>query len=149
MKTVHASEMTDSSTPHLCPARDKGADPLPIEYPMLCVRPTGTKGRGVVALRRFHKDETIERAGVLLIPDPQWEMLNQTTLQDYYYTWTEHSSVLVFGFGSFYNHSPHPNATVRRHVEELVMEYVALRDIEQGEEVCVDYDCPLWFEPQS
>jgi SET domain-containing protein len=82
-----------------------------------------------------------------VLPDPEWQLLNQTTLQHYYYSWNAESAAIAFGFGSFYNHSATPNAQFLRRFAEQVMEYVAVMDIEAGEEITITYGCPLWFEP--
>jgi len=118
-----------------------------LEYPALCLRQTATRGLGVFALRPFRQGETVERAPVIVVPEPQWEFLNRTSLEHYYYAWDTGMDAIVFGFGSFYNHADAPNvAHVRRHAEQ-VMEYIAARDIEPGDELTIRYGCPLWFNP--
>ena len=119
---------------------------LPAASASLCLRATTHRGLGVFALRRFARGEIIERAPVILLPDPQWKLLNRTALQHYYYTWSGEEAALVLGFGSFYNHSVNPNAEYLRHPAEQVMDYVALREIAAGEEIFIKYGCPLWFE---
>jgi len=59
--------------------------------------------------------------------------------------WDEGTDALVFGFGSFYNHSATPNAEFIRRPKELIMEYVARQEIAAGEEIFIKYGCPLWF----
>ena len=117
-----------------------------VTAPQLCLRLTDHRGLGVFTLRNFARGEIIERAPVILLPDPQWKLINRTALRHYYYTWPADMAALVFGFGSFYNHSATPNAEFIRHSDELIMEYVALREIAAGEEIFIKYGCPLWFE---
>lgn len=125
-----------------------GGPNVPAASPSIGVAQLGEKGRGVVALRRILRGEVIERAPVIPVPDPLWELLERTPLGDVYYLWTDDSVAVACGFGSLYNHSSSPNAHHHPCIEEDVMEYVALRDIAIGEEVCISYRCPLWFEPR-
>ena len=53
---------------------------------------------------------------------------------------------LVLGFGSLYNHSDSPNAVAIRQYDDMVIEFVAIRDIEPGEEITHRYHCPVWFK---
>lgn len=104
------------------------------------------KGRGVFARRKFVNGETIERAPVIVLGEDPWELLNQTTLSNYYFAWGATACALALGFGSLYNHSERPNAKIVRHINQSVMEFVALRDIEPGEEITHRYQCPAWFQ---
>jgi uncharacterized protein len=114
--------------------------------PMLRLKPAGIKGLGVFSLRRFHSGEIVERAPVIVLPDPQWQLLNLTALQHYYYYWDSDSVAIASGFGSFYNHSDTPNAKCIKRVDEQIMEWTAIRDIEADEEINIQYGCPVWFD---
>jgi len=115
------------------------------------------KGRGVVARRRFSAGEIIESVSVLVLPAEQWEHIEKTVLYNYTYGWgpkTEHAA-LALGLGSLYNHSYRPNARYIRHLDDLTIVFVAVRTIEEGEEVTINYNgdpedtSPMWFEVQS
>lgn len=112
----------------------------------LCIRRTPRRGRGVFALRRFRPDETIEIAPVLLIPDPQHTHLHKTELKDYYFKWGNGHAALALGFGSLYNHASDPNAEFLCHPASQSIRFTAARTIRKGEEITIDYDCPLWFK---
>jgi SET domain-containing protein len=114
--------------------------------PMICVHEVEGKGLGVFARKRFAKGETIEQAPVIVLPNPQWESLEQTGLGNHYWYWNDTAMAFCLGYGALYNHSADPNARIVRKYDQNVMEFVALRDIEVDEEVTVDYDCLLWFE---
>lgn len=114
---------------------------------------TGAKGRGVFATGKIRKDEIIERAPIVLIPEQQWDMVESTTLRNYTFSWgpnDEHAAVAL-GYVSLYNHSYTPNAMFVQTPEDAVIEITALRDIEKGEEILVNYNGepddqePLWF----
>ena len=133
----------------MCPfdAGESEKRPFRIEPAALCLQSVDHKGLGVFALRRFQRGEVVERARVILMPGSQWEILNRTALEHYYYKWGSEAVCIASGFGSFYNHSDTPNVRYDPKFDEQVMEYIALRDIECGEEITIKYGCPIWFEP--
>ena len=61
---------------------------------------------------------------------------------------------MALGTGSLYNHSFEPNAQYLRLFGEQAIEYVALHDIREGEEITINYngdpddDSPVWFKIQ-
>ena len=111
---------------------------------------TANKGRGVFATRRIAAGALIERAPVIVVPAGQWELAEKTVLFDYFFAWGEHSAIAL-GYGSLYNHSYQPNARFVKHFSHQVIEFYALRAIEAGEELLINYnvdpddDSPLWF----
>jgi len=112
------------------------------------------KGRGVFAVRRIHEGEVIERAPVLVIPSGEVETVSTTMLDHYVYDWSHDGSQLAvaLGHGSLFNHAFEPNAIYTKSFEEGIIEYTALRDIEPGEELLINYNgrptdlSPVWFE---
>lgn len=109
------------------------------------------KGRGVVATEAIASGETVERSPVLPI---SMETSERPGLSDYAFAWGEDVPGLApgkecaigLGFLGLYNHATPSNARLLRHYDENEMSIVALRDIEAGEELTIDYDIPLWFE---
>ena len=118
---------------------------------MLRVDNVEGKGRGVFADRRFAKGELIERAPVAVVPTCQWYYIEKTLLVDYCYCWEDEMAV-AFGRIMILNHSYCPNAYYEKRLEDRIIELVALCDIEDGEEILVNYngdpadDSPVWFE---
>lgn len=111
----------------------------PIEPPVgLVIRQSPGRGRGVFATRAFRKGETLELAPVLVVPEDEHPPLVETVLNSYVFGWGDGVAVCL-GFGSIYNHSWDPNAEYLKHLDESVIEFVALRDIAPGEEVFVNY----------
>ncbi|MEW6428549.1 MAG: SET domain-containing protein [Thermodesulfobacteriota bacterium] len=110
------------------------------------MRQVAGKGRGVFALRPFRQGQLIERAPVIVMEEDPWELLNQTSLRDYYFAWGGDRIAVVLGFGSLYNHSALPNARAERRIGQDVVDFIAARDIRAGEEITFCYDCPPWFE---
>ena len=59
------------------------------------------------------------------------------------------------GYISIYNHSYSPNAQLEQMLDELMMEIVAIKDIEPGEQITVNYNGDpanqdsLWFTQRA
>ena len=73
------------------------------------------------------------------------EIENSPTLERYSYASDGGSNVkdavMGFGFAAMYNHSTEPNVAYVLDTANEVMRHYALRDIEAGEELVVDYGC--------
>jgi SET domain-containing protein len=119
------------------------------------VRHVSVKGLGVFARRPFEQGDVVEAAPIIVvIPPEQVPLIEATDILEYYYYWGTdlRSAAIAGGFGSFYNHSPRPNARiVREHAQGRLL-VVALERIRAGEEITFDYraardDEPLGFEP--
>jgi hypothetical protein len=114
-------------------------------------------GRGIFARRKIAQGETIERAPVIVIPKKQWPDLENSVLSEYAFDWGENDeqAAIALGYVSIYNHSYTPNAQLEQLPNELMMEIVALRDIEPDEEITINYNGdpenrdPLWFTTGS
>ena len=98
------------------------------------------KGRGVFARRAFREGEVIERVPVIVIPLS--EIKNSegwVGLAGYCFLWGEGKVALALGYGSLYNHSYKPNARYDD-VGRLTKVFSALRAIDPGEEITVNYN---------
>lgn len=111
------------------------------------------KGRGVVAARRLKAGELVELAPVIVVPAKDYDAVSSTVLDGYVYDWGRDGELAVaLGQGSLYNHSFQPNVVYEKRLSDRLIEYRALRDVEPGEELCINYngvvddDTPLWFE---
>lgn len=123
---------------------------------MLEVRSHPRKGRGVFAVSRLACGDIIETAPIILISAAEWPHIEPTVLALYIYnfgpTVEEEHAAIALGYGSLYNHSYTPNAKYIKSWEEQVIRFVALRDIEPGEEITINYNgspanqTPIWFE---
>ncbi|KIV90728.1 hypothetical protein PV10_05354 [Exophiala mesophila] len=111
------------------------------------------KGRGVFATRDIPSRTVIEVSPVLVFTEDEVENHTQhTVLQHYTYYWPSPSGrsmtqALALGLGSMFNHSTRQqNVGWQRNTETDVIVYTALRDIKQGEELCISYgSARLWF----
>jgi len=104
---------------------------------------TPNAGRGVFAKERILEGELIEACPVVSLDDPKDRArLRKTGLVNYYFLWgdTRDHAAICLGWGSVYNHSFEPNARYEKAMQDSRMDFYALRDIEAGEEVVVNYN---------
>ena len=109
---------------------------------MLYVDRTTAKGRGVFTDSPIAEGELIEACPVLELPAEDRDALRATGLYDYYFDWGEDGRdlALALGLGSLYNHSFSPNARYLKRLRQRLIEVVALRAIEAGEEILINYN---------
>jgi uncharacterized protein len=86
------------------------------------------------------------------VPAAECAALDRTVLHDYYFHWDgdpdgEGRGALAFGRVSLCNHSRRPCARVIRNYARQTLDLVAIAPIMPGDEITIDYNCPLWFEP--
>jgi uncharacterized protein len=111
------------------------------------------KGRGVFARRPIATGEVFETAPVLVVPAAEWSSIENTVFFDYTFEWgwDGESAAIALGYGSLYNHSYTPNARYEKRLEDAAIDFVALREIQTGEEILINYNGkpeardPLWF----
>jgi SET domain-containing protein len=130
----------------------------PIPNDNLEIRNDPVKGRGVFAGAPIAAGTVIEAAPVIIVPAKECKLLDQTILHDYYFHWEgdpdggpggEGSGAVALGLVALCNHSRRPRARVRRNFAQGTLDLVALAPIAAGEEVTIDYNCPLWFAAQD
>lgn len=111
------------------------------------------KGRGVFTRAALAKGSLIEKAPVLTFCADQWQTIETTLFFHYVFDWgSQGGGAIALGYGSIYNHSYSPNAYYVKENEQKELHFFALRDIEEGEEICINYNgiphCqdPVWFD---
>jgi hypothetical protein len=130
------------------PHPERGPSP-----PLRVVRVPG-KGRGVVATRPIPRGEVVESAPVVVVPAGQWPLVRQTALARYCFAWDDGtgSAAVALGRASLFNHSYAPNVTADKLLRSRLIRFVALRDIDAGEELTLNYNgdpgsrLPVGFE---
>jgi hypothetical protein len=124
----------------------------------LAVRDFGIRGRGIVALEDIEPGRLVERSPVLVIPSEQRPAVDKTVIFTYVFMWEHHTveedlyqhrgrSAIALGYTSLLSHSYEPNCIFVRHIDELLIDVLARRPIRAGEELTIDYQMTLWFNP--
>ena len=114
-------------------------------------------GRGIFASVDLTEGDVIEKCPIILISEKEVTDLRKTGLHNYYFMWGEdkqfHKAGICLGFGSLYNHSYTPNATYQKLYEEQMIIFKAIKSINKGEEITVNYNfgnpedkSKLWIE---
>jgi hypothetical protein len=110
------------------------------------------KGRGVFARRLITKGEVIEKVPMIVMSAKEYEEeLSGSRLSNYCFAWGRNQVALALGYGSIYNHSYKPNARYED-VGPQTKVFLALRVIESGEEITVNYNgkpqsrSAVWFK---
>jgi hypothetical protein len=117
--------------------------------PGVSVGRSSVHGRGVFAARTFEPDDVIEECPVLLVPA---DTIGDLGLDGYCFEWTDDQCAIALGYGSLYNHSWRPNARYDHDHDAHVVSYSAVRRIEVGEEITINYSgdpeghTELWFD---
>ncbi len=119
------------------------------------------KGRGAFAKKIIEKGTVIDIANVVLIPNKEYRKIEKTLLYDYCYIWEDpkhkpsFKNAITLSVSQFINHSYSPNLKYLYDYENKAIEYSAIKDINEGEELTVNYNglvddtSPLWFNVQD
>ena len=119
---------------------------------------SGIKGRGAFAKKKIEKGTVIDVAHVVPIPNKEYKKVCKTILFNYCYIWEDPKHMPAFknavtlSVSQFINHSYEPNVKYLYDYENKAIEFSAIRDISQGEELLVNYNglvddkSPMWFE---
>ncbi|MDQ0270623.1 SET domain-containing protein [Cytobacillus purgationiresistens] len=120
----------------------------------ICIKDTQKYGRGVFSTRDIKVGELIEVSPVIISPKEEWKYLKKTILYHYGFYWGENyeDTAIALGYGSLFNHSYTPNAEFHYITDDLLIEFHAISDIKNGEEITINYKgdpkdrSPLWFD---
>lgn len=105
------------------------------------VRDSLTHGRGVFAKEDINEGEIIENCHFTILEQPFISI--DKKLQEYVFAWPKTSfaskSVVVWGFGSIYNHSKNNNADWMTSEENNLFTFFTIKNIKSGEEIFTNY----------
>jgi len=112
-----------------------------IYSPKIIVKESQLHGRGVFTKEKIIKDEVFEQCHFVVMDIPIEQM---GVLSDYVYAWprgrkSNYIHIMSLGQGAVYNHSETPNANWITDEKQMCLTFFALRDIDEGEEICIDY----------
>jgi uncharacterized protein len=149
--TVAASRRRDMISPRAVKNVRRQTHDLPIIPPVYAIRQFKRKGRGLVATTQIAAGAAIVTCPVIVYDDADAGRISKTRLGDYNFRFGERQNraCIILGVISLCNHAEEPNAEIVCHEEELMVSLVALRAIEEGEEICIRYRRPLWFTPAA
>ena len=115
-------------------------------------RSSNIHGVGVFCLDNILKDEIIEICQLIILNEKDTQIIDNTFLYNYYFSWEKNGSAICLGSGSLYNHSIEPNAKYIKEFDDNKITFIAIKDIKKGEEVLVNYNGnpnsnkKVWFE---
>ncbi|ALC86107.1 MULTISPECIES: SET domain-containing protein [unclassified Bacillus (in: firmicutes)] len=116
-----------------------------------CIKETGKYGKGLFATRDIKKDELIEVSPVIVSPRNEWKYMKKTILLNYCFHWGKRTAIAL-GYGALFNHSYTPNVRFVNNKKNLSIDFYAIDDINNGEELTINYNgdpedkSKLWFE---
>lgn len=122
--------------------------------PGLYIAESQGKGRGVFTSENLPAGTIIEISPVIVLSESERVLLDQTLLHDYIFLWgkEEKECCVALGYLSVYNHDYHSNAEYEMDYPEKSISIRAVRDITEGEEICINYNGvwndtkPVWFD---
>lgn len=96
-------------------------------------------GRGVFASESIKKGEILEECHFILAPQGDYPKI----LTEHFFAWPKFGNdgvAICLGYGSIYNHSANdPSADWETDPQKLKFIFYAIRDIQKGEEIFLDY----------
>ena len=104
------------------------------------VRKSPIHGMGVFAKENIKSGEIIENCHFTILEKNFFEI--DKKLQEYVFAYPKINptkTVVVWGYGSIYNHSKNNNADWVSDEEKNVFTFFTIRDINEGEEICTNY----------
>ncbi|HVU84022.1 MAG TPA: SET domain-containing protein [Puia sp.] len=112
------------------------------------------RGRGVFTTEAILKGSLIESSPVIVLDERERTLLDQTLLHDYIFVWgeDERRCCVALGYLSLYNHDYEANCEYEMEFENGIIRILTMRDIKQGEELCINYNGnwndakKVWFD---
>ena len=101
------------------------------------VVPIPGKGLGIIAKQDFNKNELVEAAPIIEIPEKDNNLCAWTIFGKYWFSLTDQICCIGLGYTSIYNHANKPNASF--YSADKVLLIKAIKKIKKGEEITVDY----------
>ncbi|MEI6946117.1 SET domain-containing protein [Paraflavisolibacter sp. H34] len=115
---------------------------------------TKTKGRGIFCNAPIEAKTIIEIAPVIVLSAPERKQIDETLLHDYIFEWGDDRKkcCMALGYVPLYNHASPSNCEYEMDFRKKLITIMAVRDIEAGEELFINYNgdwsskTPVWFE---
>lgn len=125
--------------------------------PFLTIADTPNMGRGVFTSESIAKGTVVEVSPVIVMGSEDRLLLDKTPLHDYIFEWGDDRTLccMAMGYVPVYNHATPSNCEYEMDYDEDTITVTAVRDIEAGEELFINYNGdwddarPVWFEDLS
>jgi len=104
---------------------------------------TPDTGLGVYSKESIRDGEVIEIAPLIIVDS---DAMSVNNLDDYIFTINKEKDqyAIALGYGSIYNHSDDPNAEWNIDQEKEQLRIIAIKDIQEGQEINVSYGKNYW-----
>lgn len=115
-------------------------------------RETEHKGWGIFTTKDIKSGTLLEVSPVVVMSGEEKKLLDQTTLYNYIFDWEEDQCCMAMGNIPIYNHASPSNCEYFQDYEHQTIYIKAVRDIEAGEELTINYNGDfdhagdVWFE---
>ena len=121
--------------------------------PALFIAPTPNMGRGVFTAEAIEAGTLVEVSPVIVMGSEERKLLDQTLLHDYIFEWGDdrRQCCMALGYVPLYNHAYESNCEYETDFEYEQIRITAVRRIEAGEELFINYNGewsdarPVWF----
>ena len=122
--------------------------------PYLVILPSEERGKGVFTTADIQQGTILEISPVLVMGEEDRKLLDQTFLYDYIFEWEAEKKTccMALGYIPMYNHASPSNCDYIMDFEYHTMSIMAVRDIQQGEELFINYNGAwneqndVWFD---
>ena len=130
-------------------------------YEIRKIPPPSKKGKGLFARKNIKNGTKVDIAHVLLIPNDDYDKLADTILWSYIFEWEDpkhngqFKAAIALSNCQFINHSYKPNLRYEYDYKNQLIKYIAIKDIEKGTELTVNYNgilndmSSVWFEVEE
>lgn len=121
------------------------------QHPLAEVRPSTRHGRGLFARRHLPLGTLIDRAPLLILSVPDTETILKTLAGGYVF-WIDEDehrrdrAAIAFGLISMCNHEAAPSARFRVDRELAMVDLIAGREHDEGDEITIDYEDFVHFD---
>jgi len=122
--------------------------------PILEIKSSPKRGRGVFATADIKKGTVIEISPVIVLSEKERKIVEQTLLFDYIFEWGKNKkkACVAMGYISLYNHNYDANCEYEMDFKKRIMTITTIRNIKKGEELFVNYNATpndktkVWFD---
>ncbi len=111
-------------------------------------------GLGIFTKDAIAKGTVVEISPVIVMSQEERDLLDKTRLHDYIFEWGDKKDkcCMALGYVAVYNHSYQSNCEYDMDYEKNQVSITAVRDINAGEELFINYngdwndERPIWFD---